>query len=337
MGIKLTELVPRKEITWEQLNNKILAIDSSNIIFQFLSSIRQRDGTPLTDSNGNVTSHLVGLFSRTINLLTKNIKPVFVFDGKSPKLKKQEQELRRAAKEKAKEKYQEAVTLGDENLMLKYAKQATTFTKENIEECKQLIKALGLPIVQAPSEGEAQASYMVKKNDAWAVASQDYDCLLYKTPRLIQNLTLSEKRKLASGLTVKITPQLIELRKVLGHLEIDHDQLIILAILIGTDFNPKGIKGIGPKKALHLVQSDKSFEQIFSELQYDFDWKEIFHLIKNMPTTDKYDLKFNDINKEAIMKLLVDKHDFSEERIDSALNKIKDTPKQSSLASWLGK
>ncbi|MBU4242396.1 MAG: flap endonuclease-1 [Nanoarchaeota archaeon] len=336
MGVKLTELVPKEELSWEKLNNKVLALDASNVIYQFVSSIRQPDGTPLKDKHGNITSHLVGLFSRTTNLLTKGLKPAFVFDGKPPKLKQKEIERRKAIKSQAKEKYKQAKEDEDEASMLKYSRQVSKLTPDMIKEAKELVKALGLPVIQAPSEAEAQAAYICRKKNAWAVASQDYDCLLFKAPRLIQNLTLAEKRKLPGGGYVKVYPQLLELSKVLESLEIDHDQLLVLGILVGTDFNPGGIKGIGPKKALKLIQEEKPFEMIFEELKPDFDWKEIFDLFKNMPVTDDYSMEFNDIDEEKVKEILVEKHDFSVERVENTLNKINEDKSkgQTSLLSF---
>ncbi|MBU2589598.1 MAG: flap endonuclease-1 [Nanoarchaeota archaeon] len=336
MGVKLTELVPKEELSWEKLNNKVLALDASNVIYQFVSSIRQPDGTPLKDKHGNITSHLVGLFSRTTNLLTKGLKPAFVFDGKPPKLKQKEIERRKAIKSQAKEKYEQAKEDEDEASMLKYSRQVSKLTPDMIKEAKELVKALGLPVIQAPSEAEAQAAYICRKKNAWAVASQDYDCLLFKAPRLIQNLTLAEKRKLPGGGYVKVYPQLLELSKVLESLEIDHDQLLVLGILVGTDFNPGGIKGIGPKKALKLIQEEKPFEMIFEELKPDFDWKEIFDLFKNMPVTDDYSMEFNDIDEEKVKEILVEKHDFSVERVENTLNKINEDKSkgQTSLLSF---
>lgn len=336
MGVKFTDLVQKEEISWEKLNNKVLALDASNVIYQFVSSIRQYDGTPLKDKNGNITSHLVGLFSRTTNLLTKGLKPAFVFDGKPPKLKKKEIERRQALKSKAKERYDQAREDSDEESMLKYSRQISKLTPDMINEAKELVKALGLPVIQAPSEAEAQAAHICRKKHVWAVASQDYDSLLFRAPKLIQNLTLAEKRKLPGGGYAKVYPQLLELNKILDKLEIDHNQLLVLGILVGTDFNPGGIKGIGPKKALKLIQSDKPFETIFEDLNPGFDWKEIFELFKNMPVTDDYELEFTEVDEEKIKQILVDKHDFTSERVENTLNKINEEKSkgQTSLAAF---
>jgi len=238
MGFKLLDSIPKKEISFEELAYKRIAIDASNMLYQFLSSIRQKDGSPLTNSEGKITSHLVGLFSRIPNLMQKKIKLCFVFDGKPPLLKIKEQEEREHRKQLAEQRLKEAKEAEDEESMYKYSKQTTRLTNEIIEESKTLLKHLGLPLIQAPSEAEAQASFMCKNNDVWAVSSSDHDCMLYKCPRIIQNLTLSSRKKLPNGSYIPITPELVELEKVLNSLGLDNEKLLSAAILVGSvDYN----------------------------------------------------------------------------------------------------
>jgi len=332
MGVKLKDLVEKKDIRWESLNNKKLAVDAPNVIFQFLSSIRQADGTALMDSEGNITSHLVGLFSRVPNLMQKGITPIFVFDGKAPKLKEQTRKKRREIKEIAQEKFARAVIEEDVESMGKYSKQLSVFNKEMVQESKDLLEALGLQVVQAPSEAEAQCAHMCKKKQVWATASQDYDTLLFGSPKLLQNLTLSEKRKVRGGRYIKINPTLIELKDVFETLELNQDELIILGVLVGTDFNPKGVKGIGPKKALKLIQTGKKFEKIFEELETDFDWEEIYKIFKEMPVED-VKLEEKELDEEKIKEILVEKHEFKEERVNNTIKKLTEK-KDSSLKKW---
>jgi len=284
------------------------------------------------DDEGRVTSHLVGLFSRVPNMMQKGIKPVFVFDGKPPELKSQTQEKRREAKKKAKEKYMEAAAEEDEALMEFYSKQFGRMNQEMFDESKELLQAMGLPVVQAPSEAEAQCAYMCKKRKVFAVGSQDYDTLLFGSPKLIQNLTLSQKRKLSGGRHVIIAPYMIELKDVLEKLELNQDELILLGILVGTDYNPGGVKGIGPKKALKLIQTGKKPDTIFGELECNFDWKEIFDTFKKIPTTD-VNLKYGEINEEKIKEILVEEHNFSDSRVDNTLDKLRVKEKES-LKKW---
>lgn len=342
MGLQIGEIIQKKEITLDQLQGKIIAVDAFNTLYQFLSNIRQVDGTPLMDKKGRITSHLSGLFYRTTNLMTRGLKLVFVFDGTPPELKYGTKARREEAKKEAKVKYEVAKLKGKKEEMGKYAKQFATLTEEMINESKELINALGLTAIQAPSEGEAQAAFMVKQHDVYAVASQDYDALLFSSSRLIQNLTLARKRRLPSGAFVAIQPELIELDTILDSLKINQDQLISLGILIGTDYNPGGVRGIGPKRALELVRGKKpaSIFKAAEEQQpqgLEFDWKEIFELFKKPNVTKKYSIKFKKPNEKAIKNLLIKKHDFSEERINSALEKVqkqREAAKQQGLSKW---
>ena len=341
MGTNLKELLVAKETSIEYFKNKKLVVDSFNVLYQFLSTIRQRDGTPLKDSKGRITSHLTGLFSRTTRLMKEGLNLAFVFDGEPPELKQKERERRFAVKEEAKKAYEIAARKKDIEAMKKYAARTSRLTREMVDESKELIKALGLPVIQAPSEGEAQVAYIVNQGDAFAGISEDYDSLLYGIPRLVKNLTISGRKKVgATYITVK--PKIISLSENLNNLGIDQEQLIILAILVGTDYNTGGVKGIGPKTALKLVKEYKhDFEELFKKVEwkktFDFSWEEIYYLIKKMPVNKNYSLEFKKINKEKILKLLVEEHDFSEERINNALQpllKEQESKKQRSLQDF---
>jgi len=327
MGTRLRDLVIKKEISIDDLKDKKLVVDSYNMLYQFLTTIRMRDGSLLMDSKGNVTSHLVGLFSRTANMMQKGLRLAFVFDGKPPKIKEQERERRKELKEKAAMEYEIAKEREDIEGMKKYAGRTAVLTREMVEEAKKLIDALGLPIVQAPSEGEVQAASMVNSGDAYAEISQDYDCLMFGVPKLIRNLTISEKRKLPNRMAWQtVVPEMIELRENLRNLGIDQDQLITMCILMGTDYNPGGIKGIGPKTALKLVKENRDYDKLFSDSgwdkYFDFSWKEVFETIKNIKTTDEYDLKWRSFDREKVKELLCEEHDFSQARVMESLDKL---------------
>ena len=240
---------------------------------------------------------------------------------------------REEIKEEARKKYEEAKEKEDIDSMRKFSQQLARLTPEIKEESKKLLEAMGIQIVQAPSEAEAQASYMTKKGKAFTTASQDYDALLFQTPRLLQNLTLARKRKTVSGY-VEIFPQLIELEKVLNFLGINHEQLICLGILAGTDYNPGGIRGIGQKRALEIVKRYKYPVKIFQsfEQELNFDWKDIFELFKN-PRIKDIEVKFPKPDYDKVKKILM-KRDFSEMRIDSGIDKLnqaKEKQKQKTL------
>lgn len=342
MGVQISEIIPRKEISMEELKGKVIAIDAFNTLYQFLTTIRQMDGTPLMNSKGDITSHLSGLFYRNIALLEAGIKPVYVFDGKPPELKMQEIERRKEAKRIAQGKFEEAKISGDSEEMKKYGGRFVKITDKIIEESKELLRALGIPVVQAPSEGEAEAADLARRGKVWASASQDYDSLLYGAPYLIRNLTLARKRKSPTGLYVDVNIELIEFQKVLDILQIDKDQLICLAIIVGTDYNPGGIKGLGQKRALDIVQKYqypiKIFDYLKSSTQYEinFDWQEIFKQFHEYETDFNEELKFKKVNEEAVTEILA-RNDFSKDRIKSGLEKLKssqETNKQKGLGDF---
>jgi flap endonuclease-1 len=343
MGVQITELLPRTEITVESLAGKKIAVDAFNTLYQFLTTIRQRDGALLTDSKGRPTSHLAGLFNRTVKLMSMNIGLAFVFDGRAPELKKREKERRTELKRDAEVKHKLAVQAEDVEGMKKFASRTARLDKYMIEESKKLIQALGLPVIQAPSEGEAQAAFMVRNHDLYALASQDTDSLLFGAPLLVRNLSFSARKKLPGKLSyATVSPELIRLDGVFKELGIGQDQLIVLAILVGTDYNIGGVKGVGPKNALKLVKKyGDDFDSLFKGVKwhdfFDFSWRDVFDVIKNMPTTKDYSLEWGKVDVDEVKRILCDEHDFSVDRIDrglGALIKQKEKQQQKGLGDF---
>ncbi len=345
MGLNIREIIPRKEIEIVDLKDKIVCVDAFNTLYQFLSSVRQPDGTPLRDNQGIVTSHLSGIFYRNVALLVEGMKLVYVFDGDAPDLKAKTWKNRENSRNLAKERYEEAKS--EENIvgMKKYGSQLLRIDDDMIKESKELLEAMGIGVVQAPGEGEAEAAHICKINkEIYASASQDYDSLLFGAPRLLRNLTLARRRKTFSG-WVEVKPELIELDKVLNSLEINLEQLICLGILVGTDYNPKGLPGIGQKRALDIVKKYQQpvlifksvEEQIMSLPEEDrFNWQDIFALFKT-PNTDGSDYEFGKVDEDKIREILVERHDFSKERVEKQLEKLRDLKekkKQKDLGKW---
>ena len=342
MGVQISEIIPRKEITISDLKGKVLAIDAYNTLYQFLTTIRQPDGTALMDKEGRITSHLSGLFYRNINLLQEGIKPVYVFDGIPPELKQEEIKKRKEAKIIAEQKYEKAKLSEDIQEMKKYSGRFVKITDEIIQESKDLLQAMGIPVIQAPSEGEAEAATLCRANKVWAAASQDYDALLYGTPMLIRNLTLARRKKLPSGIFVDTKTELIEFQQVLNQLQIDKDQLICLAILVGTDYNPGGVRGLGQKRALEIVQKYKYPVEIFKHVQehdkynFVFEWQEVFKQFHEYESSYDEPINFQEVNESKVKKILLS-HDFSKNRIDSGLQKLKklaESKKQKGLGDF---
>ncbi len=338
MGVNIADIIIAHEINIKELKGKIISIDAYNALYQFLSIIRQPDGTPLRDHAGRVTSHLSGLLYRTANFLAEGIKPVYVFDGRPPELKMRTIGERIKIRMEAKEAWEKALKEGNLEEARSKAQQATFLTKDMVDEAKKLLDYMGIPWVQAPSEGEAQAAYMAKKGDAYASASQDFDSLLFGAPNLVRNLAITGKRKLPrKNVYVDVKPEIIFLEENLKNLEIRREQLVDIGILVGTDYN-EGIKGVGPKTALKLIKKYGSLENIIQERGYTIPhYKEIKDIFLNPPVTDSYNLEWRAFDEEKLIEFLCDEHDFSRDRVMSAIEKMRAFKKyreQRSLDSW---
>ncbi|MEB3845154.1 MAG: flap endonuclease-1 [Desulfurococcales archaeon] len=349
MGVNLKDLIPpeaKVEVELKALKGKIVALDAYNMLYQFLAAIRQPDGTPLMDRQGRVTSHLSGLFYRTINMVEEGVKPVYVFDGKPPELKRRELEERMKRKKQAAAKLEQARRAGIVEEARKYAMQASHLTRDMAEEAKRLLEAMGIPWVQAPEEGEAQAAYMSRKGDAWAAGSQDYDSLLFGATRLVRNLAITGKRKLpGKNVYVTVKPEIIELDKLLKALGITREQLIVIGILLGTDYNPGGIPGYGPKTALrHVKAYDDPVKALkaVEKLAGGVDLYEVYRLFLEPKVTDDYRLEWRPPDEEKIYHILVEEHDFNPSRVKKAVERLRKAyrenlkSRQTSLDAWFG-
>ncbi|MBU0530283.1 MAG: flap endonuclease-1 [Candidatus Aenigmatarchaeota archaeon] len=343
MGINLKDLVQSKEIKIEDLAGRMIGIDGYNILYQFLSTIRDRfTGEPLRNSKGEITSHLSGLFYRTVKIVEAGIQPVYVFDGKPPEFKKKLIEERIKIRENAKDRWEEALKKGDVEEVRIASQGAVRLTSDMVDTAKKLLTAMGVAWIQAPSEGEAQLAVMASKGEIWASGSQDWDSLLFGAKRLVRNLTITGRRKVPRRERyVIVNPEIIELESFLSNLGITRDQLILLGMLVGTDYNSGGIKGIGPKNALKIVKEEKTLENVLKKVKWEFDVPAeiIFEFFKTPPYVDTK-IEKEKLDMDKLRKLLVDENDFLEERVDSTLQKLQkknDENKQSSLGKFFGK
>ncbi|MCK9579293.1 MAG: flap endonuclease-1 [Methanoregula sp.] len=332
MGVAIRDIIAdyKTPVTWESLPG-IAVIDANNALYQFLTIIRQPDGTPLMDRKGRVTSHLSGILFRMASFMEKGIKPVFVFDGKPTALKQATIDERRKLRDTAGEKWKEALERGDEEEAYKQARSSTRVDATIVATSKELLRLMGIPGVQAPGEGEAQASWMVAKGDARYVVSQDYDTLLFGAPTLVRNLTVSGKRKIR-GRQITVSPERIILAETLAGLKLSREQLIEIGILVGTDFNP-GVAGVGAKTGLKIVLKGE-FASKLKEKQPDFDPAPVMDMFLHPPVTDDYSLSAGHPDPEGIRKMLCDDYDFSPERIDKAMEGFTVKAGQKTLESW---
>jgi len=342
LGVNLRDLVPKTTVSLKELSGKSIAIDAYNALYQFLAIIRQPDGTPLKDRAGRITSHLSGLLYRTSNLVEMGIKPIYVFDGIPPTLKEAEIKRRMQIKEEALIKYEQAKREGRIEEARMYAQVTSRLKDDMVKDAKRLLTHLGIPWIQAPSEGEAQAAHLVKRGDADFCASQDYDSLLFGAPRLVRNVTISGRRKLPrKNIYIEVVPEIVELDKVLKTLDITYEQLVDIGILVGTDFNPQGVKGLGPKTALKLIKEHESLENLLPHLknaEFPVEPRRIKEIFLNPKVTNNYKIEWNPPNTEAVIDFICRERDFSEERVRKALEKmmkgIKERKEKTTLEKW---
>lgn len=333
MGVQFGTLIKGKELELSDLKNKIIAIDAFNTMFQFLSTIRDREtGEPLKDSRGRVTSHLSGLLYRTSRFIEWGMKPVYVFDGQRPDFKYVSEE-RRARREDARVKWKEAAERGEKEEAYKQARMSTTIDSEMIQRAKTLLEYMGVPVIQAPSEGEAQCAWMCKEKKVWAAASQDWDSILFGSPKLIRNISITGKRRLPrTGAYFELKPEMIEANEIFKTLNVNREQLIMMAMMIGTDFNP-GVKGIGPKTALKKALEFKTFDKLSEE--YNELPQNVYDFFTNPPHVDA-EIKFKDLDEGKLLKFMVDEHEFSQERVEKVIENLKKfKSSSSSLSKWL--
>lgn len=318
MGVAIGDIInPYAErCSLEYFSSKTLAVDGNNAVYQFLSSIRQKDGTPLMDSRGRVTSHLSGLLYRNSNIVENGTRLVYVFDGRPPLLKHRTLDERASRKRKAEGEWRDALERGDLEKAKTKAAQTSRLTTDLIEDSKELLCALGIPVIQAPQEGEAQAAFMASRGDCFASVSQDYDSLLFGVPLLARNVAVTGRRKLPGrNEYVEVTPETISLAEVLGGLGITREQLVDIGIIVGTDFND-GISGYGPKRALAAVKEGRD---ILKDVE---NCDEIRRLFLEPAVTEDYVLEWREPDEEKVVEMLCEEHDFSEDRVKKALEKF---------------
>ena len=326
MGVKLKDIIEPETISFKDLEGRVVSIDAFNTLYQFLSTIRQRDGRPLTDENGNVTSHLSGILYRNSSMIEKDIKPIYIFDGQAPELKSETQAKRREIREESEKIFKQALAEGDTEKARKYAMRSSKLSAEIIESSKKLLTLMGIPYIEAKGEGEAQAAYLVAKGDAYAVASQDYDCLLFGAKRVVRNLAINSNAK---------NLEYYQLDRVLRELKITREELVDMGILIGTDFC-EGMKGVGAKTALKLARNNQLKEKLAElQSQSSHDLDEVREIFLNHNVNTDYKINWGKPDKNKIIEFLCCEHGFSQERVGKASDKLKNlNSSQGSLDAW---
>jgi len=323
MGVAISDILIKHETRLKDHKGEKVSIDGYNVLYQFLSSIRQPDGTALMDHQGNITSHLSGLFYRTMNLIEAGIKPIYVFDGKPSELKSRTIEERRLVKEKARIELEEAIAAGETEKIRSLSARINYISRDMVRESIELLDYMGIPSVTAPSEGEAFASALCFHGIVNGVVSQDYDCLLFGAPRVYRNFTLFGRRKVPGrNIYINVSPEIIDLRENLEALGITREQLIYIGIMVGTDFN-RGIKKVGAKTGLKLVKKYGDIRSILAARGEEIEnLDEIIALFNNDIDISGVNTSLRRPEREKILEFLCDKHDFTRERIEPYIDTL---------------
>lgn len=308
----------------EEYNGKKIAIDAPVALYQFLIAVRS-EGNNL-NVNNETTSHLIGIFYRTIRFVEAGITPLYVFDGMAPEMKMNELMKRKLKREEADKKLIEAKEAEDQELIEKYTKRNVKVEEKHILEAQKLLTLLGIPWLIAESEAEAYCSFLCKKGYVDGVATEDMDALCFGCPILIRNLNAAIKSKFEI--------QEYNLNEILNSLSITMESFIDMCILLGCDYC-SSIKNIGPKRAYDLITKYKDIESILEEIKenktFDVEEKFNYEIARNLfkelgETGEEIDKKirvnYESIDKIKIKEFLCDEKAFDETRVENGVNKI---------------
>jgi flap endonuclease-1 len=326
MGVNLTPIIVKRDLDLRDLRGRVLAVDAPGELYQFLALIRFPGGVPLKDSRGNITSHLAGLLYRTTRVVGEHgPRLVFVFDGKPPELKGATLARRQAVKERYQREHVEAVASGDAARAFRTSTMTSRISRSMLRDAQRLLGLLGIPWLTAPGEAEAQAASMAVRGDAWAVVSKDYDSLVLGAPRLIRFLAVQSRQfQPSKGASRPVPAELIDLEEMLLLQRLDQAGLVDLAILIGTDFN-EGVRGIGPKSALRLIQEHGAIERLPDAVRERVspDYPRIREIYLKPQVTASYRLEWAPPDEAGVEEFLCSERSFDRQRVRRALLRMK--------------
>ena len=339
MGVLLTPILKREQTSFKALYGRSFAVDASIELHQFLALIRKPDGSLFTDPKGRVTSHLIGLLTRTSRLVTDyNLRPLFVFDGRTNPLKRATIKARKRVQQKAQTEYVQAIAAKDYPRAWSKVVMTGRVTGEVLADAKRLLSLMGIPWLEALEDGEAQASFIAAKGDVWAVGSKDYDCLLFGAPILARYLTLTGREYLPSKRTSRpLIPELVKLADNLDILGISREQLVDLALLVGTDFN-EGVMGIGPKKGLALIRKYGTAEKFPEEIRKELpdDLNRVRSIFLHPRVLENYSLKRGLPDPDGLVEFLCEERAFSRDRVEKVADRLINSRAEtdSQLGKW---
>jgi len=320
MGIKLKDEVEpvRHVIGMNDLKGQKIGVDTFNYLYASLYATKTSDGRPL-EFEGKVTSHIGFFFFKTMQLFELGIKPVYIFDGKKSIFKHDTMMERKQSRDQTRQTAEEAKQRGDIELYNRLMTSSQSVEPYMIDDLKHLFTLFGIPWIQAAGEGEAQGSYMCAKGDLYGIASQDYDCLLFGAKIFLRNIFRAKTSKVY-GKDIINEKEKIVLSEFLEHLGFTQQQLIDMAILIGTDFNP-GVMKVGTKTAAKYIRTYGTIEKtmdnvkkVRDELKIE-DVNQVRDIFLKPRVTDEYNLRFSMPKFDEIVAAMSDQFGFAKNMI----------------------
>ena len=304
---------------------KRVGIDAFLTAFQFLTTMRDRspqgDGMPLRDANGNPVSHLMGFLHRTATLLSMGIKPVYIFDGESPELKADEMAARRARRLEAEAVHKEALAAGDFALAQKMAARIMHYSPQMVEETQRLLDLMG---VGDRRRGRGSPS---RRDGCQRPTRRGRHPRLGRLALRFTRACSQPHGRRHQALRAVVHAQSIDLGEMLVSNELSREQLVDLAIMIGTDYHP-GIKGIGPKTGLKLIKKHGTLEAVCEAKEREVPERlaEIREIFLNHPAVDVADEDLNQgqVDRKGLIQYLQEERQFSQRRMDQAFEKLKE-------------
>jgi flap endonuclease-1 len=320
----LRDVAHIEDVPFDSLSGSVVAVDAHNWLYRYLTTtVKFTADAVYTTAEGEEVANLVGVVQGLPKFFEHDVTPVFVFDGGVTDLKSDEVERRREQREKAEERRKEAEAAGDSVEAARLEARTQRLTDTIHETTRGLLDRLDVPYIEAPAEGEAQCAHMAARGDVDYAGSEDYDTMTFGAP-----LTLRQ-------LTSKGDPELMDLQKTLEKHDITYEQLVDVALLMGTDFN-EGVSGYGPKTAVTAV---KEHGDIWGVMEADDVYVEnadrIRELFFDPPVTDEYEIDLDvDPDIDAAERYVTEEWGVDAEEVARGFERIEESLVQTGLDEW---
>jgi len=312
--MSISDFANPTEVRCTSLSGERVVFDGYIQMYKFLTSIR-RDGDYVRNSNGDVISHLIGLYNRIGSHLANGVQPIFVFDGPPPDMKQRTIDARVERKNEAEKLMEQAKQNGNTDDAEKYAARTTSVEPAFVESACEMFDALGVPYMEAPSEADPQCAHLVRSGEADYICTTDYDVFCYND----QNAAFIKQ---FSGDTC----QIVSLQQMLNEMEINYDQYRWTRIIAGTDYNDSPSR-VAWKRALNMTQDAESFERaIDAAVEWDAEidtdrYRAVYDWFQN-PTVGDWSPTHEPTDPEAVREVMIEKYHLQQSQVENKLDEI---------------